>query len=69
MANISTEIAKISTATYGEQVRTAICDALRKMNAEGLFGGGSMISGEVIIFGFGVELPIITGNVVQEREE
>lgn len=49
MADISTELAIISTATYGEQVRTAICDALRKIDSGGSSGSfGGLIMGNPV---------------------
>lgn len=69
MADISNEIAVIATATYGEQVRTAICNALSKMNADGTFGDGLIIAGDVVGFRHGCVVPTITGIVSQESEE
>lgn len=58
MADISTELAIISTATYGEQVRTAICNALRKIDS-----GGSSGSAGALIMGTPISTP--RGCVVQ----
>jgi hypothetical protein len=64
VADISVELAIISTATYGEQVRTALCDALRKIN-NGSGSSGGFISGDVVSTSLGGVLPIAYGTITE----
>lgn len=57
MADINTELAIISQATYGEEVRSAICQALRKIND----GGSSATADQMVL---GIPVPFIMGRTL-----
>ncbi len=61
MADITWELARIRGATYGEEVRSSICEALRKINDD---SGGE--SGSTSLF-YGLGTNVINGLVSNVR--
>lgn len=63
MADISTELVTIKDAEYGEQIRTAICSAISKVNEEASQHDSGFVIGSIKPIVNGIRISTIAGEI------